>query len=103
MSASQLSSVRVIEAERRRGWGGSLFAFANILPSVTRGQHSVCVPVSRGWKEGHTMVLPLALNRFGLPCIFNPSNAKLSVVLFGGTLLKSVTVPHPSVSGDNGL
>ena len=44
-------------------------------------------------KEGHTIVLPLALTHFGLACIFNPSNAKLSVVLFRGTLLKSVTVP----------
>lgn len=41
MSGSQLSlAVRVMEAERR---GGSLFAFANILPSVPRGQQSVCV------------------------------------------------------------
>lgn len=38
-----------------------------------------------------------ALTHFGLSCIFNPSNAKLSVVLFGGTLLKSATVP-PSFS-----
>lgn len=101
MSASQLSSAARAIEERR---GSSLFAFANILPSVTRGQSvraCVCMPVSWGWKEGHTMVLPLALTLFGLSCIFNPSNAKLSVVLFRGTLLKSVTVPHPSVSGDN--
>lgn len=106
MSASQLSSaVRVIE-ERR---GSSLFAFANMLPSVTRGQSvyvCVCMFVSWGWRVGHTMVVttsPPALTHFGLSCIFNPSNAKLSVVLFRGTLLKSVTVPHPSVSGDNGV
>jgi len=53
---------------------------------------------------GHTMVvLPPALTRFGLSYIFNPSNAKLSVVLFRGTLLKSATVPHPSMSMNNGV
>lgn len=103
MPASQLSSaVRVIE-ERR---GSSLFAFAYILPSVTRGQSvlvCVCMLISWGWIEGHTMVLPLSLTYFGLSCIFNPSNAKLSVVLFGGTLFKSVNVPHHLVSRDNGV
>lgn len=52
---------------------------------------------------GHTMPPPpSALTSSGLSCIFNPSNARLSVVLSGGTLLKSVAVSRPSLSVDNG-
>lgn len=96
MSASQLSSAMRVTAERR---GSSLFASSNILPSVPR-RLSVCVCMSRS-HNGSTP--PLALTRFGLSCIFNPSDAQLSVALFRGTLLKSVTVPHPLVSRNNGV
>lgn len=49
------------------------------------------------------VLLPSALTHFGLSCIFNPSNAKLSVVLFRGTLLKSVIVSHPTMNMNNGV
>lgn len=62
MSASQLSSgVRLIEG---RG-GRSVFASANILPSVKPGHavhihvcECVCGYNSGGWREGHTIVAP---------------------------------------------
>lgn len=103
MPASQLSSaVRAIE-ER----GGGAYCSHSLTSShlLLGGKVFVYMSmvVSGGWKKGHTIVLPLALTHFGLSCILNPSNAKLSVVPFGGTLLKSVTVPHPSVSGDKGV
>lgn len=103
MSASQLSSAERANRERR---GSSLLRLRSHPPICSSGAECACMCVyalSRGWKEGHTMVLPLALTHFVLSCIFNSSNAKLSVVLFGGTLLKSVTVPHPLVCGDNGV
>lgn len=63
MSASQLSSVmRVIEVRR----GSSLFAFANILPSVTRGQSvRVCVCVCiLGLERGSHNGAPLCPHPF---------------------------------------
>lgn len=56
----------------------------------------VCACLHQGVRKRVTQWgSPLALTHFGLLCIFNPSNAKLSVVLFWGTLLKSATDPLP--------
>lgn len=86
MSASQLSSTETAMEEKKGALAVRHLRTSSHLLCEGRECVHVCM------LGGHTMA---ALTRFGLACIFNPSNAKLSVVLFRGTLLKSVTVPRP--------
>lgn len=85
-----------------REWGAHQAQLLTHFHLLLWGRGCIC-SCMLGLKRGSHNDIPLALTHFGLSCIFNPSNAKLPVVLLLCAMLKSVTVPHPSVNQDKGM
>lgn len=79
--------------------GGADFVSANMFPSAWYWLFGSWAFDNRRSQMPPTLLPRITHN--GFACILKPLNAKLSAVLFRGTLLKSATVTWPCVLPDN--